>query len=201
MIKVLLDNGHGENTPGKRSPKRADGSQLLEWQYAREIASEVYKRLIEKGVDCMLLVKENVDVPLAERVRRANEEAAKHGKSKTILVSVHCNAAGNGSAWMAARGWSVYIDPTASTNSKRLATTFANVAESVGMKVRKETNDRNYWVSGLYICKHTTCPAVLTENLFMDNEDDCRFLLSSEGKAAIVKLHVDSILKYIEQYA
>lgn len=43
MIKVLLDNGHGENTPGKRSPKRADGSQLLEWQYAREIASEVYK--------------------------------------------------------------------------------------------------------------------------------------------------------------
>lgn len=201
MIKVLLDNGHGENTPGKRSPKRADGSQLCEWQYAREIANEVYKRLIEKGVDCVLLVKENVDVPLAERVKRANEEAAEHGKSKTILVSIHCNAAGNGSAWMAARGWSVYIDPTASTNSKRLATTFANVAEGAGLKVRKETNDRNYWVSGLYICKHTTCPAVLTENLFMDNEEDCSFLLSSEGKAAIVKLHVDSILKYIELYA
>ena len=40
-MKVLLDNGHGENTPGKRSPKWSDGSQLFEWEYAREIAKGV----------------------------------------------------------------------------------------------------------------------------------------------------------------
>ena len=39
-MKVLLDNGHGENTPGKRSPKWSDGSQLFEWEYAREIAKK-----------------------------------------------------------------------------------------------------------------------------------------------------------------
>lgn len=97
---VLIDNGHGENTPGKRSPKWADGSQLFEWQYAREVANAVYNQLIAKGVDCELLVKESVDVPLAERARRANEAAAKHGKSKTILVSIHVNASnGKGTGW------------------------------------------------------------------------------------------------------
>ena len=40
-MKVLLDNGHGENTPGKRSPKWSDGSQLFEWEYAREIAKGI----------------------------------------------------------------------------------------------------------------------------------------------------------------
>ena len=31
-MKVLLDNGHGENTPGKRSPKWSDGSQLKTYE-------------------------------------------------------------------------------------------------------------------------------------------------------------------------
>lgn len=43
----------------------------------------------------------------------------------------------------------------------------------------------------------TKCPAVLTESLFQDNKSDMEYLLSEEGKAAIVKLHVNGILKYI----
>ena len=41
MIKVLVDNGHGVETPGKRSP---DG-RLRECKYAREIAASVIARL------------------------------------------------------------------------------------------------------------------------------------------------------------
>jgi hypothetical protein len=40
-MKILIDNGHGENTPGKRSPVWEDGVQLFEWEYAREIARRV----------------------------------------------------------------------------------------------------------------------------------------------------------------
>ena len=36
-MKVLLDNGHGENTPGKRSPKWSDGSQLFEWNMPEKL--------------------------------------------------------------------------------------------------------------------------------------------------------------------
>ena len=40
MIKVLVDNGYGVETPGKRSP---DGRR--EYKYAREIAASVVDRL------------------------------------------------------------------------------------------------------------------------------------------------------------
>ena len=54
-----------------------------------------------------------------------------------------------------------------------------------------------YWTSGFYICKNTKPSTVLTENLFQDNREDVDFLLSTEGKEAIVNLHVQGILDYI----
>ena len=65
-MKVLLDNGHGENTAGKRSPKWKDGTQLFEWEYAREIAQRVENELTKRGIDVERIVKENTDVPLRE---------------------------------------------------------------------------------------------------------------------------------------
>ena len=41
---ILIDNGHGKDTKGKRSP---DGS-LEEWRFARDIAAEVVRRLSER---------------------------------------------------------------------------------------------------------------------------------------------------------
>ena len=86
-MKVLIDNGHGENTPGKRSP---DG-RLREWAYSREIADMVVAGLRKKGIDAERIVKEDTDVPLSERCRRANAIYKETGK-KAILISIHCNA-------------------------------------------------------------------------------------------------------------
>ena len=58
-MKVLIDNGHGENTPGKRSP---DG-RLREWAYSREIADLVVAGLRKLGIDAERIVKEDTDVP------------------------------------------------------------------------------------------------------------------------------------------
>lgn len=44
-MKILIDNGHGENTPGKCSP---DG-RLKEWAYTREIADRVVAGLRHRG--------------------------------------------------------------------------------------------------------------------------------------------------------
>lgn len=191
-MKVLIDNGHGVETPGKRSP---DG-RLKEYAYAREIADRVVNRLQAEGVDAIRIVPEEADVPLEERVARANKLYAESGK-QAILVSIHCNAAGGGSAWMDAHGWSVFVDTTASANSKRLATAMADVAKTKGVTVRKETGDRNYWISSLYICKHTNCPAALVENFFQDNKEDVDFLLSEEGKQCVTDITVEGIRKYL----
>lgn len=191
-MKILIDNGHGVDTAGKRSP---DG-RLLEYAYARVIALRLEKELKARGYNAIRIVPEENDISLKERCRRAN----KYGSKDVLLVSIHCNAAGDGTSWLPARGWAVYVDPTASQESKRLATALANAAEDYGLNVRKETAGINYWVQSLYICKHTLCPAVLTENLFQDNKEDVDYLLSEKGKQTIVNLHVEGIIKYIERY-
>ena len=40
-MKVLIDNGHGVDTKGKRSPVWPDGRQLFEWEFNRDIAKRV----------------------------------------------------------------------------------------------------------------------------------------------------------------
>lgn len=51
-----------------------------------------------------------------------------------------------------------------------------------------------------YILRHTYCAAVLTENGFMDNKLSLAFLESEEGEKAIVALHVEGIIAYIQEY-
>ena len=51
-MKVLIDAGHGIETPGKRSP---DGS-FLEYLWNRQIADLVIARLVSRGVDASLVV-------------------------------------------------------------------------------------------------------------------------------------------------
>lgn len=195
-MKILIDNGHGNNTPGKRSP---DG-RLLEWQYAREIAKAVVSRLRNAGYDAELLVTENYDVPLLERVHRANVKCQSLGKENVIVVSVHCNAAGNGKEWLKATGWEIWTSE-GMTDSDRLAEWMLRMAElSFPDKIRvwKQEQYQRDKEKNFTILKSTLCPAVLTENFFMDNQDDVAFLLSEEGKKAIVNCHVLGIINYIE---
>ena len=190
-MKVLIDNGHGSNTPGKCSP---DG-RLREYDYTREIAERLMMELRKNGIGAERIVKEEIDVPLAERCRRANEYKA----SEAILVSIHCNAAGNGSDWMSARGWEAWTS-VGKTKADKLATCLYEGAEHClpGMNMRKDMADGDPdKESQFYILRHTNCPAVLTENLFQDNREDVGFLLSEEGKRAIVSLHVWGIMKYL----
>ena len=78
-MKILIDNGHGENTSGKHSP---DG-RFREYKYNREIAAAVVEHLKLRGYDAELLVPEEEDISLEERARRANRIARLAGRSPT----------------------------------------------------------------------------------------------------------------------
>lgn len=77
---ILIDNGHGLDTPGKHSP---DG-KFLEATYTREIARRVVADLTDRGYNAQLLVPEPEDIPLSERVRRINTHCNTLGKSNVI---------------------------------------------------------------------------------------------------------------------
>lgn len=192
-MKVLIDNGHGAETPGKRSP---DG-RLREYAYTREIADKVISRLQAEDIDSIRIVPEETDVPLEERVARANKYYAESGK-QAILVSIHCNAKGNGTEWMSARGWSVFVGGNASQKSKLLARTLAQAALSEKVKVRQPSPQALYWIADLYICRKTDCPAVLVENFFQDNREDVDFLLSEAGKQCVTDITVEGIINYLK---
>lgn len=190
-MKVLIDNGHGENTPGKRSP---DG-RLREWSYTREIADMVVFGLRKRGIDAERIVREDIDVSLAERCRRVNEYKA----SEAILISIHCNAAGSGATWMQGHGWEAWTS-VGQTKADKLATCLYGAAEKLlpGMAIRKDMSDGDPdKESQFYILKKTNCPAVLTENLFQDNREDVDYLLSTEGKRMVTQIHIDGIIKYL----
>ena len=190
----ILDAGHGIDTLGKRSP---DGV-LREYKYCREIAAEVVKRLKTMGYNAQLLVTEENDISLGTRCKRVNGICKHFGTSNVLLVSIHLNAKGNGSAWMDARGWQACVSLNSSAKSKQLASYLFDAAQAQGLKMRSPKAGQKWWAQNLAICRDTNCPAVLTENLFQDNLSDVEFLLSDKGREAIINLHVNGIINYIK---
>lgn len=191
---VLIDNGHGRETPGKRSP---DGS-VMEWQYAREVAYGVASALISLGYQVRFIAPEEEDVPLRTRCERVNAICDEKGKKNCVLVSIHLDAAGDGGSWNGARGFSARVANNAGFSSRELARIFVRNAVRLGMGGNRSVPSDGYWSQNLAICRDTDCAAVLTESAFMDNKDDVRFLMSPEGFNRIVSLHVLSIIDYIE---
>ena len=194
-MKIFIDNGHGLMTAGKRSP---DG-QFREPFYNREISRRVVSDLRDRGLDAELLVPEDDDISLSERVRRVNTACFLLGKQNVILVSIHVNAAGNGSKWLNATGWSVYTCK-GQTESDRLAEILCEAAikNFPGRRIRTDFSDGDSdWEEGFYILRKSWCPAVLTENFFMDSKSDLEYLQSRVGKQAVVDTHVEGIVEYL----
>lgn len=194
-LLVIIDNGHGENTKGKCSPDK----RLLEWDWTREIACMLHNRLMAAGIDSMLLVLEDKDISLGERVKRENNitRQAKQAGKETCLISIHIDAADKDGKWKTARGWSVRVSPKSSANSKKLAQLLYAEAEAKGLQGDRYVPKEKYWIGNYTILNNTSCPAVLTENLFQDNKEDVEYLLSDKGKMEIVDLHYEALMKYM----
>ena len=192
---ILIDPGHGIDTPGKRSP---DG-KFLEYLWNRQIADLLLDRFIIMGVDASLVVTETNDISLSTRVQRVNKVCSKVGASNVILLSIHSNAAGDGSKWMSAQGWSCYTSK-GETKSDAIAECLYDAfeAEFAEKKIRKDMSDGDRdWEENFYVLQKSKCPAVLLENFFYDNRDECAWLLKNETKERIADAIVKGIVQYI----
>ena len=187
-IMPLLDNGHGKNTRGKRSPVWGDGTQLFEWEFNRDIVRRIAAKLKADGVKFEILVPEETDVSLQERCRRANQYQQMY--NNCVLFSIHGNAGGG-------TGWECYTSK-GTTKADEIATLLYEEAEKefAGWKIRKDFADGDAdKEANFYILRHTVCPAVLTEKFFFDNEKDCKLMLSEAGRERIAKIHINVIKK------
>ena len=196
-MKILIDPGHGIDTPGKRSP---DGL-FREYLWNRQVADLILEGLVSAGVDASLVVTETNDVSLRNRVNRVNTICNRLGASNVLLVSIHANAAGNGSAWMNAKGWSCYTSK-GKTKSDQVAECLYDAFEEEfqDRKIRKDISDGDRdWEENFYVLEKSKCPAVLLENFFYDNREECAWMLQEETKKRIASAAVKGIIKYIKK--
>ena len=181
----IIDHGHGESTPGKRSPKLEDGTQLREYLFNRRVSKYLMEMLDENNVCYHNLVPEvEKDIKLSERVARANNVETDMPK---ILISIHGNAFG--SDWTSPSGIETY-HCKGSKKGESIAQIFQNkLAMQTGWK------DRGVKTAGFYILKHTSMPAILTENGFFTNKAECKKMMSEEWCEKIATAHFEAIME------
>lgn len=190
---LILDNGHGSNTPGKCSPDRT----LREYAWTRLMTALIAQKARARGIRTEIIVPETTDVPLATRSARANAIARKHGLKKCLFVSVHINAAGADGKWHDATGFSAWVAANASQHSKTFAALIDAEMKARGLGGNRAPNPLGYHTANFAVIRRADCPAVLTENLFQDNRTEVRYLLSPQGQDTIAEAHVAAIEKYI----
>lgn len=208
-LLVCLDNGHASTTPGKRSSYLCSGVlpklELYEYEFNRKVTAKLKEKLEKSGVTVFMVCPEvNRDIALTTRYKRANDFAEEHSELKPLLISVHANAYGNGDAWNSARGWSAYTTK-GQNNSDKLAECLYDSAEEIfipkGMKIKKnfDDGDRDY-EENFTIIWGANMPAVLTENFFYTNIEDCKYIMSDEGIEDIAEMHYRAILKFADTH-
>ncbi len=144
------------------------------------------------GIESKILVPESEDISLSVRVRRANDIFM--NRKDSILISIHANAGGGS-------GIECFTS-IGKTKSDTIADLFYDAARETfpEAKMRCDYADGDIDKEDNFtIIQKTYCPAVLTENFFMDTYKDCQILLSEEGREKIADMHVLTIQKYINE--
>ena len=189
---IIIDRGHGIDTAGKRSPKWEDGTQLFEWEFNNDVATRIAHKLAAAGVRSRLLVTETKDISLSERCRRVNNICNMHGRENCILISIHANAGGG-------TGFEVFTSPRNTPADDYATMIIESFKETFpNEKIRSDHSDGDADKEARFAMLHNTnCPAILTENLFMDNEKDCRKLMEDSFREKIADAHVKAIIKMV----
>ena len=167
MITIILGTAHLKSTPGKCSPDK----RLKEYEYSRKVCKKVKEVLSKLGYTVFIDIEQD-DLNLKssqELVYRCNIVNNLQKKYKNcIYISIHVNAAGADGNWRTATGWEAYTS-TGITSADKLATYLYDSAKInlEGKKLRTDFGDKDPdKESNFYVLKHTSCPAVLTENFF-----------------------------------
>lgn len=158
-MKIMLDAGHGYNTPGKRSP---DG--LQEYAFNRKVAAFA-KQLFEgyENVTVYFAHSDQQDVPLKQRTDSANQ------LNVNVYVSIHANAYGN--TWNAAGGIETYVYLSKPKEAYELAQKIQDhlIAET-GLK------NRGVKTADFHVLRETKMTAVLAECGFMTNQTEANLM-------------------------
>ena len=174
MVKIMLDAGHGGKDSG------AVGNGLREKDLTLNIVKKIGNLLAEyEDVEVHYTRTDDRFLELSERAEIANRLKADY------FISVHINAGGG-------TGFESYIY-NGNVDAKTVA--YQNVIHAEIMKVIGNVTDRGKKRANYAVLRETHMPAILTENLFIDNANDAAKLKSEQFLLQVAHGHVQGIVK------
>lgn len=159
----------------------------------RDIAKRIMTLCDKHGVKYHdILEGSELDISLEERVKRANKIYSKD--KSCIYLSIHSNAFTTQSA----EGYEVYTSVGYSNSDKIAPIIFKEIEkEFPNNKGRKDMSDGDVdKEENFYVLRNTAMPAVLSENFFYTNYNECLILASEEGRQRIAEAHFRAIMHF-----
>jgi N-acetylmuramoyl-L-alanine amidase len=193
-MRWLVDAGHGGMYNGRytTAPQKMyrypDGLVIYEGVINRAIAFRLCAKLTNAHLPFEQINDNEQDTPLDVRVERANEAYDKD--SSAVFLSIHSNLSGQA-------GFEIFTSK-GETKSDKIAQVFCDTYQQSfpNMKFRSDTIDGDEdKESNFYVLYRTKSPALLVENLFIDNRFEAEFLLSESGQEQIAECLLQSIKK------
>ena len=173
MFKLFVDPGHGGSDPG------ATYGGSKEKDFTLDIGLRI-RRIIQEeytGVEVKMSRTKDVYPSLDDRVGAANRWGA------DFFLSIHINAGGGD-------GFESYRYTSAYSKTEAIQKTLhQEIVKGTGWK------DRGVKKAGYYVLKHTKMPAVLTENLFIDNPSNLKLLKQASVREKCARAHVAGMAK------
>jgi N-acetylmuramoyl-L-alanine amidase len=181
-MRIILDAGHGKNTPGKRTP---DG--MREFEFNSAVVEYIKTHLNGyQNVDVRFSHDPTgkVDVSLDKRTDYANQISA------DVFVSIHANAFGSG-GWNAAQGIETFIH----TSKPKVATNLANLVQK---KIISKTGRSNRGVktANFQVLRTTKMPAILIECGFMTNKEEATLLKSESYRQKCAQAIAEALVEF-----
>lgn len=187
MTKVIVfDAGHGTNTPGKRTP---DGER--EWSFNDKMLRAAHSHLSANYEGFKVVRTDDptgkTDIPLATRVKRANDAKG------DVFVSFHNNALAG--KYGSHGGTETYVPTPSSSNPKSMA-----LANEVHPRLQKALGlrDRGIKAGNLYVIMNTHMAAILTEGAFMDSTSDIKVLRDDDKLKAAGVAIAEGVADYLD---
>lgn len=152
---IALDDGHGANTPGKRTPSIPGMGVIKENEFNKAVVYYLDIELRRCGFRTMFTAPGDADPSLTTRCNRANSAGA------NLFVSCHYNAGGGS-------GVETFYYSGLSASSSAAKAAKAVQGELLHSNILKQKN-RGVKKANFAVLRQTKMPAILIEYGFMDD--------------------------------